>query len=144
MPLPEGQADDLLGPFEYRFPATARGARLARQVLGLWLDQQPIPDDCVHDLLLACSELCGNAIRHGAPTADGMVALAASIVGSGVAIEVHDDGSGFTLQGRRTDPEAEGGRGLQLVSQVTDHVDVRMEPDHTVVRCYKADALDLR
>lgn len=143
MPAQQDPNRGALEFFEYRFPASPQGARLARQVLALWLHEQPVSQDDAFDLLLACAELCSNAVQHGASDAD-TVGLAARVEGGGVLLEVHDDGHGFTLSGRRTPPAAtaEGGRGLQLVSEVTDAVEVRSDDGQTVVRCFKGDVLD--
>ena len=134
---------EVLGPFEYRFEASPKTVRLARQVLALWLREQPVAPDRVHDLLVACSELCANAMKHGGAA---QVVLGAKVEGDGVALEVHDDGRGFTLSAFSEDPDltAESGRGLHLVANLTDRVEVRCEDGATVVRTYTGEVLDLR
>ena len=136
-------ASEVVGPFEYRFEASPKAVRLARQVLALWLREQPVAPDRVHDLLVACSELCANAMRHGQCE---RVMLGAKVEGDGVALEVHDDGRGFTLsaQAGMPDLDAESGRGLHIVEMLTDHLEVRCEEGATVVKVYKGDLLDLR
>ena len=136
-------ASEVIGPFEYRFEASPKAVRLARQVLALWLREQPVAPDRVHDLLVACSELCANALRHGGTE---RVTLGAKVEGDGVVMEVHDDGCGFTLSAHQGEPDlsAEGGRGLHLVANLADHLEVRCEEGVTVVRVYKGDVLDLR
>lgn len=135
--------EEVVGPFEYRFEASPKAVRLARQVLALWLREQPVDPDRVHDLLVACSELCGNALRHGGTE---RVMLGAKVEGDGVLLEVHDDGRGFTLSSHANEPDlnAEGGRGLHLVANLTDQLEVRCEEGLTVVRVFKGDVLDLR
>lgn len=136
-------ASEVVGPFEYRFEASPKAVRLARQVLALWLREQPVAPDRVHDLLVACSELCANAMRHSECE---QVVLGAKLEGDGVVLEVHDDGRGFTLSAAAGEPDlsAESGRGLHIVAKLTDHLDVRCESGATVVRVYKGDLLDLR
>ena len=134
---------EVIGPFEYRFEASPKSVRLARQVLALWLREQPVAPDRVHDLLVACSELCANAMKHGGSE---QVVLGAKVEGDGVALEVHDDGRGFTLSAFSEDPDltAESGRGLHLVANLTDRVEVRCEDGVTVVRTYTGEVLDIR
>jgi anti-sigma regulatory factor (Ser/Thr protein kinase) len=135
---------DILGPFEYRFAPSPKGARLARQVLDLWLREQPVADDRAHDISVAGSELVSNAITHGA---EAEVTLGARVEGDGIMLEVHDDGRGFTVTASpfdEPDPEAESGRGLQIVASLTDHLEVRCEDGTTVVRAFAAaNLLDL-
>lgn len=139
----DATSKEVIGPFEYRFAASPKAVRLARQVLALWLREQPVAPDRVHDLLVACSELCANALRHGATD---RVVLGAKVEGDGVLLEVHDDGRGFTLSAVNDDPDlsAESGRGLHLVAKLTDQLEVRCEDGLTVVRAYKGALLDLR
>lgn len=134
---------EVVGPFEYRFAASPKAVRLARQVLALWLREQPVAPDRVHDLLVACSELCANAMRHSETE---RVVLGARVEGDGVVLEVHDDGRGFTLSAFPDEPDlaAESGRGLHLVANLTDQLEVRCEDGLTVVRAYKGALLDLR
>lgn len=138
-----GKGTEVIGPFEYRFAPSPKSVRLARQVLALWLDEQPIAPERAHDLLVACAELCANALKHGA---SDQVVLGAKVEGEGILLEVHDDGRGFTLSSARSQPdlEAESGRGLHLVKSLTDRVEVRCDRGATVVRAYKEGVLDLR
>ena len=133
---------EILGPFEYRFTPSRTFVRLARQVLGAWLERQPGVDvDGIDDLLVATSELCTNAVIHssGAPAS---VALRAWIDCDEVVLQVEDDGDGFDLdEGDRTSVlpaiGAEHGRGLFIVAALTDAVEVRLVDGHTVVTCRK-------
>lgn len=140
-------AESALGPFEYRFSPSFEFIGLARHTLDGWLQAQPIADlGGVHDLVLACSELCTNAVESAG--ADGSVALRAFSEDDGaVVIEVEDDGGGGE-HGWRTPPHwtqhgawAESGRGLFIVDQVTDSLEVNVADGRTRVRCSKAGVL---
>ncbi|MEV1290396.1 ATP-binding protein [Micromonospora sp. NPDC049679] len=85
------------------------------------------------DLVLIAHELASNVIRHGGGTGrlrlwqyDGVFYCEVSDAGSGFA---DPDGAG-----RQRPPQgAPGGRGLWIVRQLSDHVDLRSGPGGTVV-----------
>ena len=56
-----------------------------------------------------------------------------------IVVEVSDDGGGFDWQGTDDvpDPEADEGRGLFLVTTLTDEVEVIRRGERTVVRAVK-------
>jgi anti-sigma regulatory factor (Ser/Thr protein kinase) len=106
-------------------PATRRTvAQYARRV-GLSEEQ-------VEVLELAASELATNSIRHGG----GSGTVAMWLEPDAVVIEFTDAGHlADPLTGRLTPPvEAPGGRGLYLVNQLCDLVQVRSSPRGTTVR----------
>ena len=106
-------------------PATRRTvAQYARRV-GLSEEQ-------VEVLELAASELATNSIRYGG----GSGTLAMWLDPDAVVIEFTDAGHlADPLTGRLTPPlEAPGGRGLYLVNQLCDLVQVRSSPHGTTVR----------
>ncbi len=106
-------------------PATRRTvAQYARRV-GLSEEQ-------VEVLELAASELATNSIRYGG----GSGTLAMWLEPDAVVIEFTDAGHlTDPLTGRLTPPlEAPGGRGLYLVNQLCDLVQVRSSPRGTTVR----------
>ncbi|MFG2406347.1 ATP-binding protein [Streptomyces brevispora] len=69
------------------------------------------------DVLLCVSELATNALVHGVPPGRGFrVRLYGERAGGRLRIEMHDSGDGEIPTARRPAPDAEGGRGLLLVS----------------------------
>ena len=106
-------------------PATRRTvAQYARKV--------GVPDEKVEALELAASELATNSIRHGG----GAGTVAMWMEPGAMVVE-------FTDSGRVTDPltgrlmpslEQEGGRGVYLVNQVCDLVQLRSSDQGTVIR----------
>lgn len=125
------------------FTSTPRGARLARLFVSQCLDSwgHPYDSDINETLTLITAELCANAVRHGrVPGRDFHVRLTAE-AGAGadgerLRLEVSD-----TRAERRpvvaapTDPAAESGRGLLLVTALADDwgvTDRRRGPGKTV------------
>ncbi|MET9494850.1 ATP-binding protein, partial [Streptomyces sp. NPDC006552] len=71
------------------------------------------------DVLLCVSELATNALLHGVPPGRGFRLHIAMCAHRVVRIEVHDSGGG-TVAAQVPRPEAEHGRGLQLVAALAD------------------------
>jgi anti-sigma regulatory factor (Ser/Thr protein kinase) len=91
-----------------------------------------LPEEEVEALELAASELATNSIRYGGGT--GTVAM---WVEPGAAVVEFSDAGHIAdpLTGRRSPPlDSEGGRGLYLVNQSCDLVQLRSSPRGTTVR----------
>ncbi|WP_315986305.1 ATP-binding protein, partial [Streptomyces sp. OR43] len=120
--------------FTMRFSSTPRGARLARRLAGERLDAWGVPyGSNTHDVVtLVVAELSANAVRHGhVPGRDFRLRLSAE--GSALRVEVTDTrGERLPVQPAAAAPDAgldvdvdsdgdgDGGRGLLLVSALTD------------------------
>lgn len=88
----------------------------------------------IHDLMLAVSELASNSVRHGG----GHGVLRIWDGGDGVVCEIEDRGRiDDAMVGRERPVLAEkNGRGLWLVHQVRDLVQIRTSDHGTVVRVH--------
>jgi len=86
------------------------------------------------DLVVAVGELVANTLQHGG----GQGLLRSWCVDDGVVHEVVDTGIiEDPLVGRRLpDPDEDGGRGLWLVNQLCDLVELRWDAGGTVVRVH--------
>ena len=79
----------------------------------------------IDDTALVISELVGNAVRHGKPLDGGGIEVAWQICEDSVRIEVRDGGRGPLRHEARPplasggSADAEGGRGLGIVSMLT-------------------------
>ena len=106
-------------------PATRRTVAEYARAVGL-------PEETVEVLALAASELATNSIRHGGGTGT----FAMWTTGSAVLVEFSDAGRvEDPLTGRRTPSlEQEGGRGIYLVNQLCDLVQLRSSDRGTTVR----------
>jgi anti-sigma regulatory factor (Ser/Thr protein kinase) len=125
LPRPPAEAEEMAYRSDLR-PVRAMVAA-AGQRAGL-------PAGRVTDLMLAVSELAANTMRH---TADGGVAYAWQADGE-MLCQVAD--SGYIpdpLAGLRREPvDQPGGKGLWLVHQVCDLVEVRTTEEGTVIRLH--------
>jgi anti-sigma regulatory factor (Ser/Thr protein kinase) len=94
-----------------------------------------LPPRRAEDLLIAVSELAANTFAHTA----GPGTLTVWATGSRITCQIHDTGHiTDPLAGqRRPDPAADGrGRGLWLVHQLCDLVQVRTGPAGTIIRVH--------
>ncbi|MEU5219088.1 ATP-binding protein [Streptomyces sp. NPDC020807] len=117
--------------FSLRFTSTPRGARLARRLVAVRLDEWGVPYGTrAHDAVtLVAAELAANAVRHGhVPGRDFQLLLRVTDGPPAVArVEVTDTRAERVppRPGRLPGPDpgaepAEGGRGLLLVDGLAD------------------------
>lgn len=101
---------------------------LIRGVVGAWEFDRPL----VQDVELVASELCTNAVLHGAASYIGCFDVRLAPQPRGLRIEVADAGPGPV---DRTAPSAlaENGRGILLVSRMCESWGVDATSDGTVV-----------
>ncbi|MFJ4198170.1 ATP-binding protein [Streptomyces sviceus] len=115
-------------PFTAEPQEVAALRRIMRLHLGLW---------GLHGVIdaaqLCVSELVSNVIRHvGAGTP---ATLVVSMSGTRVRIEVHDSDPGALPVFLDAGLDAESGRGMALVSAVTDRWGVQLQADRKVTWC---------
>ncbi|MFD7663272.1 ATP-binding protein [Streptomyces sp. NPDC059788] len=125
----------------------AASVPLARRLLLGTMETAGVDPDVSHDLSVALSEACANAVEHGGDAATEDYRVTAFINGDTCRIEVTDSGPGFRERTRRTKrpgrsgtpdtvpppppmaapapAQAEHGRGLFLIEALTDHVRYR-------------------
>ncbi|MGP3910262.1 ATP-binding protein [Nonomuraea sp. 10N515B] len=94
----------------------------ARTQVRSWLgDDHPSVDDAV----LAASELLTNAFRHSNGKPYDLIGLTVAMAEGVVYVEVRDPGSTFSAPHIRQEPEAEDGRGLLIISEISQDWGVR-------------------
>jgi len=95
--------------FSLALPRDAIGIPMVRRVLGDAMRSLGVSESCISDMLLAVSEACSNAVRHGGPSGRYEVTAA---IGSG-----------------RCDVRvAENGRGLLIMRSVVDEISFGIVP----------------
>jgi anti-sigma regulatory factor (Ser/Thr protein kinase) len=90
--------------------------------------------DRAHDLVLAVNELATNSVRHGGGTGTLRMwaeagALVCEVLDSGHITEAH-------LGAAPPPPEQHTGRGLWVVKQLCDLVEIRSTPGGSIVRVH--------
>ncbi|MGI5376652.1 ATP-binding protein [Streptomyces sp. CA-251387] len=113
----------------------AASVPLARRLLIGTMETAGVDPDVSYDLSVALSEACANAVEHGGENApDGTseaYRVTAYLDGEKCHIEVTDSGPGFGAPPRAPRPvsaEAEHGRGLCLIQELADHVQIGNKP----------------
>jgi len=103
-----------------------------RRTVASWAGSCGLTPEQVESLELAASELATNSVRHGG----GGGSVAMWMDGDAAGLEFTDAGQVTEpLTGRlRPDTDAAGGRGLYLVNQLCDLVQLRSSPAGTTVR----------
>jgi serine/threonine-protein kinase RsbW len=106
-------------------PAKAEYITLCRLALAGIARYRPLPDETLHDLKLALTEACTNSIRHAYDDAEGHVEVVYELAGDALAIQVTDEGEGFTPD-EHAEPEemSESGLGLAIIDSLTDELKI--------------------
>ena len=91
-----------------------------------------------YDILLATDEAASNAVAHGqSPGGNGLVRLRCSTDGPCVVVAIADEGTGFdpavVQMHRPPSLTAPGGRGLFLVQELMDEVQIDASESGTVI-----------
>jgi serine/threonine-protein kinase RsbW len=104
---------------------------LARRLLLGAMETAGVDPDVSYDLSVALSEACANAVEHGG-SGSGAFRVTAWLDGERCRIEVADSGPGFVRSlaqaVRRPSPDAENGRGLCLIAELADSVQINNKP----------------
>lgn len=107
-------------------PARAGTLKPLRNVLGRWLRESGASEEEMFDVLVAMGEACSNVIRH-APV-DGPATFELD--------SRRDDHIHITIRNRgcwRSGTRHVGGRGLAIIDELMDEVDITQGPPETVV-----------
>lgn len=109
-------------------PAEPNELSPLRHTLRRWLRANGASEDDVFDILVACTEACANAIQHPYGARDGALEIELGVLDRHASVTVRDSG-----QWRAASPSG-GGRGLRLMRELMDEVEVEPGGDGTVVR----------
>ncbi len=109
---------------------------VARTFVADYLEELGVSEGDAFEILLALSEAVANAHRHGRRGYRGRIRLGCGADEGVLRFVVKDDGHGFDYSPgmkEMPDPLQPGGRGLSLMNQLMDHLDVRTGPQGTMV-----------
>lgn len=115
--------------------ASLRGAPQVRAALQPWLREHHIRNDVSSEVTLVATELFVNAVEAAGP--EGSVVVTVAHEPGQIAVEVADDGPGFSEKPdfRMPDPSASRGRGLALVEMIAGPIVIKRRSGRTVIRC---------
>ena len=102
-----------------RVPHDATSAALVRHCMTAELGRL-FSGDVLDAAALVVSELVGNAVRHGRALPGGGLLASWDVVDRGLRVQVVDGGSGPVGPLTPAAPDAEGGRGLELVEALAE------------------------
>jgi anti-sigma regulatory factor (Ser/Thr protein kinase) len=111
-----------------------------RHALFAFLAAQAVPAEVIWDFLLAADEALINSFMHGGDV-EGTISVTATCGDHHVTIVVEDHGCGFDAEGRdlgaQPDPLRDRGRGLFIIHQLMDEVELVSSGEGTMVRMTK-------
>jgi serine/threonine-protein kinase RsbW len=128
---------DFFSPFELRLPASGSELSSARDSVADAAVAFGLQPRARYEFVYAVNEAVTNAIKHGSPDRDGMIGLRVDCEGDSIVCSVSDCGPWVSAQTDSSLDSGEGGRGLVLMSALTDEVELSVEPQATVVRLRK-------
>ncbi len=99
-----------------------------RRALGRWLRAVGASDAEAYEALVACGEASANAIAHAYPPGEASYLVEARRNDTGVEVRVRDFGSW------RAPRSGSQGRGLGLIEELMDEVDIDRATAGTTVR----------
>jgi serine/threonine-protein kinase RsbW len=125
--------------FTLQLPRDAMSVPVVRRVLAATMTTLGVEREYVHDIGIALTEACTNVLDHAA--GDDEYEVIAGLDDNVCVIQVVDRGRGFDgehLGHAEADPNAEEGRGIQLMRALVDRVHFRSRPESgTVVHLEK-------
>jgi serine/threonine-protein kinase RsbW len=122
-----------------RLPRERLSVPVARHVVRDAMRAVGVEATCIADVELALSEACTNVLQHAGPADEYDVRL--DLADERCAVRVIDVGQGFDAlrrPGAAPEPDAERGRGLNLINALVDRAQFSSRPEAgTVVRLEK-------
>lgn len=123
---------------ESRLPAAPEGAPQARAFVREAASELELDGGTLYELLLATTEAFANAVEHGAPCEHGEILLRVEGGAREIGVEVRDCGGCFPAKGASSrKPNAEGGRGIRIITSIMDRLEVMPGTGTTRVRFEK-------
>ena len=108
-------------------PAKAEYITLGRLALtGITRLRRDFPAEVLGDMKLALTEACTNSVRHAYADGAGTVEILYELYPDRLAVEVNDQGEGFTPPSDRSDDGelSEGGLGIAIIEALSDELEI--------------------
>ncbi|MDI6827904.1 MAG: ATP-binding protein [Armatimonadota bacterium] len=124
----------------FRIPSDVRYVPMARKGIAAIAESMGFPAEAVKDIELSVSEAVTNAVSHGSPRqADNAVVVMCEVTDDALTIDVRDEGYGFQPDSclQNTDCLQESGRGLTLIYNLMDYVQIAKTRKGSSVRMVK-------
>jgi anti-sigma regulatory factor (Ser/Thr protein kinase) len=118
-------------------PSAPASATEARALVRDAVDELSLDGSTTWELMLATTEAVTNAIEHGQPCDPRGIFLRVDAQDDAVGVEVCDCGGDFPSGRPSEKPDYEGGRGIEIIAAITDHLEIVPTPDVTRVRFEK-------
>jgi anti-sigma regulatory factor (Ser/Thr protein kinase) len=112
--------------FRITLPSVPHSLSTVRFSLRRWLEAAGVPEEAIFELVVACGEAATNVVEHAYGPEGGSFEVEAERDSDRIVIRIRDKGA---WRPRR----AGGGRGLELIRQLLDSVDVVRGPGGTTV-----------
>ncbi|OUC92567.1 ATP-binding protein [Streptosporangium minutum] len=113
--------------FSLALPREAIGIPMVRRALGDSLRSLGVTENCVSDILLAVTEACANAVRHGGPA--NRYEVEAAIGHGRCDVRIIDRGHGLLCVPEHYPPaDTENGRGILIMQAVVDEISFDITP----------------
>jgi anti-sigma regulatory factor (Ser/Thr protein kinase) len=103
-----------------------------RRSLGAWLASAGAGEDDAYDIVLAVGEAGANAVEHAYGPGEAEFELIADVADGSAVLEIRDSGRWREARGRHR------GRGLDLMRDLMDDVEVERSDAGTTVRMRRA------
>jgi stage II sporulation protein AB (anti-sigma F factor) len=121
---------------ELRLPARPSQLSVARQYAAEAAAAFGLDADSRYEFVYAVNEAVTNAIRHGAPDEQGLICLSIVADAHRLTFAVRDYGT-FVIPVSDAATRMERGRGLALMADLVDEVELRAQPGNTTVSLSK-------
>lgn len=131
---PAGDQLDHVRDTAVRLPHDPSSAMKSRRMLERGLVGLDLPQRVLDDAMIVVSELVGNAVRHAQALADGCIELVWRLAENRLEIEVADGGPDRERAARPLHAADEAGRGLYLVSALSEDVVVERQANRSRTR----------
>ena len=115
-------------------PAAPASATQARALVRDAASELRLDGSTTWELMLATTEAIANAVEHGEPCDPRGIFLRLEAVDGSFDVEVRDCGGCYPVDSRSSKPDEQGGRGISIIAEIMDSLEVVPSSGLTRVR----------